>query len=302
MSRVKDRDFSNNVPGGYDMTIQNPVEWSAHHLSLTAHALRSASHAFRQTDADTVPLTIRRITLADLKDVLMRGLRDFGAYRTDVLFIFLVFPLVGLVLAQLTLNAGALHLVFPLVSGFALLGPFAAAGVYEMSRRQEQGKPVSWIDAFGVFASPSIAAIIVLGLILTGVFLLWLAAAALIYRVTLGPAMPVSIAAFASDVFTTGAGWAMIVVGIAVGFLFALVVLAISVVSFPLLLDKPVPISMAVRTSVRAVIANPVPMLTWGLIVAAGLVLGTIPVLVGLIVVMPVLGHATWHLYRKVVG
>jgi len=137
---------------------------------------------------------------------------------------------------------------------------------------------------------------------LLGIFLIWLAAAMLIYRLTLGPAMPASLSAFMSDVFTTPAGWAMIGVGVAVGFLFALLVLAISVVSFPLLLDRPVRITTAIRTSVQAVLLNPIPMLTWGLIVAASLVIGAIPVLVGLIVVMPVLGHATWHLYRKVVG
>jgi uncharacterized membrane protein len=283
------------------MTIRNPVEWSAELMTRTAQALRSAGHAFQHIDADTSPPQVLRITIADLKEALMRGLRDYGTYRTDVLFICFIFPLIGLVLAQVTVQFGVLPLLFPLISGFALIGPFAAAGLYEMSRRQEQGKPVSWVDAFGVFGSPSFAAIIKLGLILLGIFLNWLAAAMLIYRLTLGPAMPASLSAFMSDVFTTPAGWAMIGVGVAVGFLFALLVLAISVVSFPLLLDRPVRITTAIRTSVQAVLLNPIPMLTWGLIVAASLVIGAIPVLVGLIVVMPVLGHATWHLYRKVV-
>ena len=93
----------------------------------------------------------------------------------------------------------------------------------------------------------------------------------------------------------------MIVVGVSVGFLFALLVLVISVVSFPLLLDRDVGLAAAVWTSVRAVILNPGPMAAWGLIVAGGLVIGSIPLFLGLIIVMPVLGHATWHLYRKVV-
>src|SRR4029453_13967063 len=100
-------------------------------------------------------------------------------------------------------------------------------------------------------------------------------------------------------VFTTSAGWTMILVGVGVGFLFALLVLAISVVSFPLLLDRDVGLDAAVWTSIRAVAANPGPMALWGLIVAAGLVIGSIPVFLGLIIVMPVLGHATWHLYAR---
>jgi uncharacterized membrane protein len=124
----------------------------------------------------------------------------------------------------------------------------------------------------------------------------------LIYKVTVGPKLPASIAMFIGDVFTTAAGWALVAVGVGVGFLFAVLVLAISVVSFPLLLDRDVGLSVAVWTSIRAVAANPGPMAIWGLIVAGGLVIGALPLFVGLIMVMPVLGHATWHLYRKVVS
>jgi uncharacterized membrane protein len=285
------------------MTIRNPVEWGVGYFKLTAGALKSAGHAFLHTDEDLniAQPEVRRISVSDLKDALTKGVSDFATYRTDVIFVCFIYPLAGLILARFTLDRGMLPLLFPLVSGFALIGPFAAAGLYEMSRRREQGKPVSWIDAFGVFGSSSIAAIIKLGLLLTGIFLLWLVAAMVIYRLTLGPAMPTSVSSFMSDVFTTTAGWTLFGVGIGVGFLFALVVLAISVVSFPLLLDRRVHISTAVRTSLRAIILNPLPMLAWGLIVTLSLVLGAIPVLVGLIVVMPVLGHATWHLYRKVV-
>ncbi|HLH11272.1 MAG TPA: DUF2189 domain-containing protein [Methylovirgula sp.] len=284
------------------MTIRNPVEWTAGQIELTTHALKSAGHVLRHPQVDTgATPEVGRISVLDLKDVLMRGLRDFGAYRTDVFFICFIYPLSGLILANVTLRFGLFPLVFPLVSGFALIGPFAAAGLYEMSRRQEQGRPVSWLDALGVFSSPSFAEIIKLGIVLLAIFLLWLATAMLIYRLTLGPAMPRSLSGFFASLFTTPAGWTLIGVGIGVGSIFALIVLAISVVSFPLLLDRPVTVSTAIRTSVRAVMLNPVPMLVWGAIVAAGLVLGAIPALIGLIVVMPILGHATWHLYRKVV-
>jgi uncharacterized membrane protein len=244
---------------------------------------------------------VRRIKAADLKDVLMKGLEDFGAYRSDVIFICLIYPLVGLALAWLIFGYQLLPLLFPLASGFALVGPLAAVGLYEMSRRREQGDRISWIDAFGVIRSPASGAILVLGLVLLAIFLLWMLTAVIIYQLTLGPEPPVSITAFVRDVFTTSAGWTMIVGGVGVGFLFALLVLAISVVSFPLLLDRDVGLYGAVSTSIRAVATNPSPMALWGLIVAGGLAIGMLPAFLGLIVVLPVLGHATWHLYRKVV-
>jgi uncharacterized membrane protein len=283
--------------------IRNPIEWGADQLKTANVAVERASHSLRSpaVAGDGALPAIRRIELADLKDVLARGFRDFGAYRTDVMFLCIIYPLAGLVLASLAFGYDMLPLLFPLASGFALLGPVAAVGLYEMSRRREQGLDISWADAFGVVRAPAFGAILVLGLALLAIFLLWLAAAYAIYLVTLGPESPASIGAFAGDVLTTGAGWTMIVVGVGVGLLFALLVLAISVVSFPLLLDRDVGLPVAVATSVHAVLANPGPMAAWGLIVAGGLVVGSIPVLLGLIIVMPVLGHATWHLYRKVV-
>jgi uncharacterized membrane protein len=285
------------------MTIRNPVEWGVDQFKHAALAFESAGRAGRRTRENLhSPLpAIRRISVADLGDVLARGLDDFGAYRTDVIFLCVIYPIVGLVLARLAFGYEMLPLVFPLASGFALVGPLAAVGLYEMSRRREAGMVVTWADALGVFRSPSFGAIVVLGLLLMALFLLWLVAAEAIYQMTLGPAPPASFASFVRDVFTTDAGWMMIGVGVGVGFLFALVVLAISVVSFPLLLDRELGVDTAVLASLRAVLANPGPMAIWGLVVAGGLVVGSMPFFLGLIIVMPVLGHATWHLYRKVV-
>ena len=137
---------------------------------------------------------------------MIKGLDDFGAYRTDVIFLCLIYPLVGIVLAWLTFGYDMLPLLFPLASGFALVGPVAAVGLYEMSRRREQGIRITWVDAFGVIRSPGFGAILVLGLVLMAIFLLWLLAANVIYQLTLGPEPPVSIAAFVRDVFTTTRG------------------------------------------------------------------------------------------------
>jgi uncharacterized membrane protein len=281
------------------MHIRNPVEWGLDQLRSAGHAIEGVGRARYGVQAAPA---IRRIGLSDLIDCLRRGLDDFAASRTDVVFLALVYPLAGLVLARLAFGYDMLPLVFPLVSGFALIGPLAAVGLYEMSRRREQGVEPSWADAVGVVHTPSFPAIVGLGIVVLALFLLWLGAAMAIYNWTLGPEPPASVSAFVHDVFTTGMGWALIGIGIGVGFVFAVLALAIGVVSFPLLVDRDVGFDMAVATSVRAVAANPATMAVWGLIVAGALVLGSAPLLLGLIVVMPVLGHATWHLYRKLVA
>ncbi len=280
--------------------IRNPAEWGADQMRAAGDGLKEARHHARGATA-AAPPEVRRIGIADLRGVLAAGVRDFGAYRTDVLFLCLIYPLAGLVLARLAVGYDLLPLVFPLASGFALLGPVAALGLYEMSRRREQGERIGWADAFGVLRSPALGTILVLGLVLLVAFLAWLGAAQLIYAVTLGPEPPASLGAFVGDVFTTGAGWAMILIGCGVGFLFAVGVFTISVISFPLLLDRDVGLGAAIATSVAAVRTNPGPMAAWGLIVSGGLVLGSLPALLGLVFVMPILGHATWHLYRRVV-
>jgi len=282
------------------MTIRNPVEWSADQARISARLARAAVFDEARVRGSGA-LEVRRITLADLRDVLALGWRDFKDNRTDVIFLCIIYPLAGLLIARAAFSSDLLPLIFPFVSGFALVGPFAAAGMYEMSRQRERGETATWTSAFNVLASQSTAAIVKLALMMTVLFLLWIGAAMAIYELTLGPQMPASVGSFAAEVFGTSAGWALIVVGGSVGFLFALLALAISVVSFPLLLDRSVDIATAVRTSVRSVAENPVPMLAWGLIVAGSLFVGALPALVGLIVVMPVLGHATWHLYRRLV-
>jgi len=243
---------------------------------------------------------VHTITTADLRDALAKGLDDFKHKPSHVIFLVVIYPIVALFLSRLVFGYDVLPLFFPLVAGFALVGPVAAIGLYELSRRREQDLEVAWKHAFGVLRSPSIRSILALGAVLAVIFFAWLGAAMAIYEATLGTP-PDSVADFARRLFTTSAGWALIIIGNGVGFLFALTVLIISVVSFPMLIDRHVSTLAAVRTSIRACAASPWPMAAWGLIVAGGLVIGCLPFFIGLAVVMPILGHATWHLYRRVV-
>jgi uncharacterized membrane protein len=252
------------------------------------------------TDNAAAP-QIRKIGFADLKYALARGLDDFLAMPSHAVFLCLIYPIIGIALARMAMGNNVLPLLFPIAAGFALVGPFAALGLYEMSRRREAGLDVSWKHALDVFRSPSIGAIAVLGLMLVTIFLVWVAVAQAIYVAYFGYTPAAAMSDFIHQVLTTPAGWGLIIVGNGVGFLFAVLALTLSVVSFPLLLDRDVGVATAILTSVRAVLANPVAMATWGLIVAALLAIGSLPVLLGLTVVLPVLGHATWHLYRRVV-
>lgn len=244
---------------------------------------------------------VRHITMADIGDALRLGAEDFWEKPSHYIFLCLIYPIVGIILTRWTTGANALHLVYPLMSGFALIGPFAGIGLYEISRRRERGLDTSWRHAWDVRHSPARYSIAVIGIMLFAFFLLWLFTAQSIYTSLFGDMPPASLESFLGEVFTTARGWQLILVGNAVGFVFAVVVLATTVIAFPLLLDRDVGVVAAIETSVRAVVMNPLQMALWGLVVAALLVIGSIPFFAGLAIVIPVLGHATWHLYRRLV-
>jgi len=260
----------------------------------TAHILVGSSAGHTQP-------VVRRISPSDLYQSLARGVDDFTAMPSHAVFLCVIYPLLGIFLVAMTVGHAMLPLAFPIAAGFALVGPLAAIGLYELSRRREAGLDSSSSHVLDVLHSPSLGAIVALGVLLMAIFLIWLAVAEWIYIANFGYATPASLRQFASDVFNTSAGWNLIFVGTGVGFLFAVLVLSISAISFPLLLDRDVGAAVALLTSIRVVVANPLTMALWGLIVATLLLIGSIPFFLGLTVVMPILGHATWHLYRRAV-
>lgn len=278
-------------------TIGNPLSWTMGALgSAAGYATVVATPA-----REHAPPVTRTLTMADLRTALRKGWEDLTAMRSDVMFACMLYPLMGAVLLGLAAQGSMTHLLFPVLSGFALVGPVAGLGLYELSRRREAGLEVGWASMFDVLRSPRFPRIVMLALFNGVIFMAWLLIADAIHAATLGPDRPAGLMALLNQAVSTSVGWAMIVLGTGVGFLLAAAVLAVSVVSFPLLLDRDVSLPVAVMTSVKVARENPGVIAAWGLVVAAGLAVGILPFLVGLIVVLPVLGHATWHLYRAAV-
>ena len=261
----------------------------------------TAFHVMAGASGEYTRPEVRKIGVADIVDALRLGLDDFKEKPSHYVFLCLMYPIAGVFLVMWSSGANLLPLIYPLMSGFALIGPIAAIGLYEISRRREQGLDSSWRHALEVRHSPAMPSIIAVAVMLLALFAVWLIVAQSIYTATFDAAGPVSLSTFVSDVMTTSQGLSLIIWGNLAGFVFAVIVLATSVVTFPLLLDRDVGAVAAVEASIRATLANPVPVVLWGLIVAALLFVGTIPAFVGLAVVIPILGHSTWHLYRKLI-
>jgi uncharacterized membrane protein len=244
---------------------------------------------------------IRTITIADLFDALRRGASDFWEQPSHYVMLVLIYPIVGIVLTVWMNGYQTWPMLYPLVGGFALVGPFAAIGLYEISRRREAGEDTSWKHAFEVLRSPAIGSIAAVGVLLLVVFTLWLTAAQALYESLFGSSPPQTLTGLLEQIFTSPGGITLLIVGTMLGALFALVTLCTTVIAFPLMLDRDVGAYVAIETSFRAVLKNPLPMLVWGIIVGAGLFIGALPLFVGHAIVIPIFGHATWHLYRKVV-
>ena len=210
-------------------TIRNPIEYMVDEVTELAHGVGLAGKSLQRTSAHmfTQPLAIQRITVGDLKDVLKKGYSDLGAYRTDVIFLIGIYPLVIVLAAAAAFNAELIPLVFPIISGTAIMGPFVGVLLYEMSRRREiaelrhHEEHYSWTDALSIVKSRNFGAIVMLGLILVALYAIWLGTAYAIYRGLQGPQPLESFGYFVQGLFETQAGWWMIGLGWAVGFLFA---------------------------------------------------------------------------------
>jgi uncharacterized membrane protein len=253
------------------------------------------------TPTDSAVLPVRKITVADLDWALREGWGDFQAKRGDLIFVALLYPAIGLIAAAFALNDAALPLVFPFAAGLSIFGPAAASGFYELARRREAGLESSWRHFFDPMRGKQGSTILMLTIGLGVLFLVWLGAAYAIYAVTMGPDFPTGVASFLRRVFTTPEGWMLIIIGNLAGAVFAVITLMTTLVSFPMAVDRDVDPGHAVETSLRAVSANPGVVAGWGLRVGVLLVLGALPAFIGLAVVLPTLGYATWHLYTRMV-
>lgn len=264
-----------------------------------------ATHAYGFTAAPAAAEPrpqVRRIGQADLNWALAEGWRDFKAKRGDLIILALVYPIVGLATAAAAVNAAFLPMLFPLVAGLSIMGPAVASGFYELARRREAGLESDWGHFFDPLRDGRRASLAILTAGLVVMFAAWLAVAALIYAATMGPDHGLGLATFFRSLFTTSEGWALIVAGNLAGFAFAVVTLVLSLVSFPMVVDRPENPALAVETSIRAIAANPAATASWGVRVAVLLAIGCLPMFVGLAVVLPVLGYATWHLYTRLVA
>src|SRR5438552_5055194 len=256
---------------------------------------------FRDIQVTSSEIGIRTIGLNDLWQSLREGYDDFKATPTVGVFLTVLYPLFALLLTLFLVGKNLLYLAFPMVAGFTLIGPVVSVVLFEMSRRRERGLNVSWRSTFDFVHSASFAPILALSVVMTLLYVAWLFMAQFLYFGLFGQDPPVSASDFVTQLVSTRRGGGLILYGVLLGFLFALTALAISVVAFPLLLDRPASAATAVAVSIRAVVSNLMVMAVWGVIVVVLLAAGAIGCLIVLAAILPILGHATWHLYRKVV-
>jgi uncharacterized membrane protein len=244
---------------------------------------------------------VRRITAADIAEALSQGLRDFQALPLYGLAFGALYAFGGIIVVLSLTRFGLVYMAYPLAAGFALIGPFVAVGLYEVSRRREAGQPISLGAIWSTVRSRS--EIGWMAFVTLFFFVIWMYQVRLLIALLLGlHASFSSLREFINVVLTTNDGLLFLVIGNLDGAALSLILFSLTVVSFPLLLDREVDFVTAMVTSVRAVVMSPVPMIGWAAIIVILLIVSSIPYFLGLIVTLPVLGHATWHLYRRIVA
>lgn len=255
----------------------------------------------RPTAAAPAIPTIRAVTFGDVKASLMAGLSDFSRAPAFGLFFGAVYALGGLLIVACVFALDLGYLAYPLFAGSVLIGPFVAAGLYDVSRELEAGRTPSWGGVFSTIFAQRKRELGWMAFVSIFAFIIWMYQVRLLLALFLGFASFATLQDFLRVLFTTTDGLSFLAVGHVVGAALALGLFSISVVSFPLLMDRDLDVVTAMITSVQVVLLSPGPMIAWGVTVVALLLIGATPAFLGLIFVLPVLGHATWHLYRRAV-
>jgi len=244
---------------------------------------------------------VRQIAAADIAEALGQGLRDFQAMPLYGLAFGALYAAGGIAIVLCLTAFGKVYLAYPLAAGFALIGPFVAVGLYEMSRRREAGEPVTPAAVWSTVCSRG--EIGWMAFVTLFIFVIWMYQVRLLIALLLGiNASFSSLQQFITMLLTTNEGLLFLAIGNAVGAALSLILFSLTVVSFPLLLDRDVDFVTAMVTSVRAVVASPLPMIGWVAVIVGLLTVSAIPYFLGLVVTLPVLGHTTWHLYRRIVA
>ncbi|RCW28378.1 putative membrane protein [Ciceribacter lividus] len=247
-------------------------------------------------------IRINTIGLADVRAALREGWKDFRRYPLFGLFFGGIYAVGGVFIVAMLSLYHQPWMIIPIAIGFPLIGPFVAVGLYEISRRDEAGQPVTWRGILAEVFRQRERQLSWMAFVVLFVFWVWIYQVRLLLALFLGFKISASLPAFLTVVTTTPEGLLFLAVGTIVGAVIATVLFTVTVISMPLLLDRDIDFVTAMITSVRAVVENPVAMLGFGVIVAAAAILAMVPLFVGLLAALPILGHATWHLYRRVVA